>query len=107
VGRYQKGKTYLDISQARDGEWQWHQLGHMQVCTSIQTNNNASTQPLSFFTGRIPFLPPKQQRQSIKRDTETILTKNCECATLTATINYHRIKTSVTATLTVSSIKLL
>jgi len=38
--------------------------GHMQVCTSLQTDNQASTPPLSFFTGRMPFLPPNQQRQS-------------------------------------------
>ena len=49
VGRYQKGKTNLDFTEARDSEWQWHQLGHMQVCTSLQTNNHASTPPLSFF----------------------------------------------------------
>ena len=24
--------------EARDREWQWHQLGHMQVCTSLQTD---------------------------------------------------------------------
>ena len=33
--------------EARDSEWQWHQLGHMQVCTSLQTDNHASTSPLS------------------------------------------------------------
>jgi len=47
-----------------NSEWQWHQLGHMQACTSLQTDNNASTQPLTFFTGRMPFLLPNQQRQS-------------------------------------------
>jgi len=36
----------------------------MQVCTSHQTDNHASTPPLSFFTGRMPFLPPNQQRQN-------------------------------------------
>jgi len=36
----------------------------MQVCTSLRTDNHASTSPLSFFTGRMPFLPPNQQRQS-------------------------------------------
>jgi len=61
VGRYQKGKTNLDFTEARDREW--HQLGHMQVCTSLQTDNHASTSPLSFFTGRMPFLPPNQQHQ--------------------------------------------
>ena len=35
VSRYQKGKTNLDFTEARDSERQWHQLGHMQVCTSL------------------------------------------------------------------------
>ena len=64
VSQYQKGKTNLDFTEARDSEWQWHQLGHMQICTLFQTNNHASTPALSFFTGRMPFLPPNQQRQS-------------------------------------------
>jgi len=29
--------------------WQWHQLDHMQIiCTSLQTDNHASTSPLNF-----------------------------------------------------------
>jgi len=31
VSWYQKGKTNLDLTEARDSEWQWHQLGHMQM----------------------------------------------------------------------------
>jgi len=55
--------------------WQWHQLDHMQIiCTSRQTNNHASTTPLSSFcTGRMPFLPPNQQRQGtegVKKKTD-------------------------------------
>jgi len=46
VSQYQKGKTYLNFTEARDSEW------------------HASTPPLSFFTGRMPFLPPNQQCQS-------------------------------------------
>jgi len=48
VSQYQKGKTNLDFTEARDSEWQWHHLGHMQVRTSLQTDNHASTPPLSF-----------------------------------------------------------
>jgi len=48
VSRYQKGKTNLDFTEARDSEWQWHQLGYMQVCISLQTDNHASTPPLGF-----------------------------------------------------------
>ena len=64
LGRYQKGKTNLDFTEARQSEWQWHQLGHKQVCISLQTDNHASTPPLEFFTGQMPFLPPNQQCQS-------------------------------------------
>jgi len=64
VSRYQKGKTNLDFTEARDSKWQWHQLGHTQVCISLQTDDHASIPPLSFFTGRMPFLPPNLQCQS-------------------------------------------
>jgi len=38
--------------------WQWHQWDHMQIiCTSLQTDNHASTSPLSFH-GLMPYLPP-------------------------------------------------
>ena len=60
---YQKGKTSLDFTEARDSEWQWHPLGHMQISTSFQSENHAGTPPL-VFTGRMPFLPPNQQCQS-------------------------------------------
>jgi len=75
VSRYQKGKTNLDFIEARDSEWQWHQLGHMEACTSLQTDNHTSTSSLKFFTGRMPFLPPNQQRQS----TEGILKEHKTC----------------------------
>jgi len=48
VSRYQKGKTNLDFTEERDIEWHWHQLGRMQVCTLLQTDNHAGTPPLSF-----------------------------------------------------------
>jgi len=59
VSRYQKGKTNLDLTEARDSEGQWHQLGHMQVCISLQTDNHASTSPLKFFY-RVDALPAAQ-----------------------------------------------
>jgi len=45
VSQYQKGKTDLDFTEARDSEWQWHQ----QVYTSLQTDNHASIPPLRFY----------------------------------------------------------
>ena len=49
VSQYQKRKTYLDFTEARDSEWQLHQLGRMQMCTLLQTDNHATTPPLSFY----------------------------------------------------------
>jgi len=63
VSWYQKGKTNQDFAEARDSEWQWHQLAHMQDCTSLHTDNHASTHH-SVFYSLMPFLPPNQQRQS-------------------------------------------
>jgi len=51
VSQYQTGKTNLDFTEARDSEWQWHQLGNMQVCTLLQTDNHASTSLLGFLQG--------------------------------------------------------
>jgi len=40
VIRYQKGKTNLDFTGARDSEWQWHQLDDRQVCPSCRPTNS-------------------------------------------------------------------
>jgi len=49
VSRYQKGKTNLAFTEARDSEWQWHQLGHMQVCTSLQTDTTPALHRSVFY----------------------------------------------------------
>jgi len=68
VGRYQKGKTNLDFTEARDSEWQWHQLGHMQVCTLLQTDNHASTPPLSFLQAGCPSCRPTNSVKALKEN---------------------------------------
>ena len=66
VGRYQKGKTNLDFTGARHSEWQWHTLGHMQVCTSLQTATHASTPPLSFLQAVCPSCRPTNGVKALK-----------------------------------------
>ena len=66
VSRYQKGKTNLDFTEARDSEWQWHQLGHMQACCSLQTDNHASTPPLSFIQAGCPYCCPTNSVEALK-----------------------------------------
>ena len=48
MSRYQKGKTNLDFTEARDSEWQWHQH-HVQVCTSLQTDDHATPHNSVFY----------------------------------------------------------
>ena len=79
-----KGKTNLDFTEARDSEWQWNQLDHMQVCTLLQTDNHTSTPPLCFLTGRMPFLPPNQQCQSTEGTAA-----GCNSRLITVTIRYE------------------
>jgi len=68
VGLYQKGKTNLDFTEARDSEWQWHQLGYMQVCTSLQADNMPALQHSVFC--RPDALPAaNQQCQSTEGNT--------------------------------------
>jgi len=64
VSRYQKSKTNLDFTEARDSEWQWHQLGHMQVYTLLQTD--ASTPPLSFLQAGCPSCRPTNSVKALK-----------------------------------------
>ena len=66
VSRYQKGKTNLDFTEARDSQWQWHQLGHMQVCTLLQTDNHASTPLLSFLQAGCPSCRPTNSIKALK-----------------------------------------
>jgi len=66
VSQYQKGKTNLDFTEARDSECQWHQLGHMQGCTSLHTDNHASTPPLSFLQAGCPSCCPTNSVKALK-----------------------------------------
>jgi len=38
-----------DKERLEQEKWQWHQLGHMQVCTSLQTDNHTSTHRSVFY----------------------------------------------------------
>jgi len=77
VSWYQKGKTSLDLNEARDDGvlmmgWQLHQLDHMQtICTSLQTDNHTNTSSLSLYRpDALPDTQPtvsKHRRQKHKK----------------------------------------
>jgi len=65
VSRHQKVKPIWILLEQEMMRWQWHQLDHMEIiCASLKTDNHASTSPLGYFTGWMPFLPPNQQCQT-------------------------------------------
>jgi len=72
MSRYQKGKTNLDFTEARDSEWQWHQPGHVQVCISLhQADNHASTQHhSSFIQAGCPSCCPTNSVKALKAISE-------------------------------------
>jgi len=72
----------------------------MQVCTSLQTDNHANTPPLSFFTGRMPFLPPNQQRQSTEGQAQAATFTEIECSLISAMSDAQRLILSQTASQT-------
>jgi len=66
ASRYQKVKTNLDFTEARDSEWQWNQLGRMQVSTSLQTDNHASTPPCSCLQAGCPSCRPTNSIKALQ-----------------------------------------
>ena len=66
VSRYQKGKTSLDFSEARDSEWQWHQLGHMQVCTCCRQTTTPAPHHSCFLQAGCPSCHPTNSVKALK-----------------------------------------
>jgi len=66
VSRYQKGKTNLDFPEARDSEWQWNPLGHMQVCTSLLTDNTPAPHHSVFLQAGCPSCRPTNSVKALK-----------------------------------------
>jgi len=58
VSWYQKFKINLDFTEARDSEWQLHQLGYMQVCISLQTSTPAPHHLLFYRPDALPAAQP-------------------------------------------------
>ena len=66
VSRYQKGKTNLDFIEGRDREWQWHLLGRMQVCTSLQTDNHPAPHQSVFLQTGCPSCRPTNSVKALQ-----------------------------------------
>ena len=69
-------RDYLDFTEERDNQWQRHQLGHMQVCTSLQTDNHTSTPPLSFLQAGCPSCRPTNSAKALKVHLQQWMTGN-------------------------------
>ena len=93
VSRYQKGKTSLDLNEARDDGvwgWQWHQLDHMQTtCTSLQRDNRTSTSSAnSYRPGALPDAQPTASKHC--RQKQALSTSSKSAHLQQTTIRHHR-----------------
>jgi len=75
ISQYQKGKTNLDFTEARDSEWQWHRTDHMQICISLETDNHTSTPPLRFLQTVCPSCRPTNSIKALKAQLTTTSNK--------------------------------
>jgi len=70
VIRYQEGKTDLDFTEARDSDWQWHQLG---ICKSAlrcrQITTPAPHHSVFYMPDAVPAAQPTASKQK-KREKE-------------------------------------
>jgi len=67
VSQYQKGKTNLDSAEAREGKWQWHQLGH--ICKSAPRSRQITTPAphySSFLQAGCPSCHPTNSVKAVK-----------------------------------------
>jgi len=80
VSRYQKGKISLDFTEARDSEWQWHQLG--SAPRSRQTTTPAPHHSV-FYTPND--LPAKNSVKALK----AIITRLDSIKNISWTISVH------------------
>jgi len=71
--------TNLDLLE-QETEWQWHQLGHMQICTLTQIHKHASIPPLSFLQVGCPFCSPTNSVKSTEWvSTYGVFLEICQC----------------------------
>jgi len=82
---------------ARDSEWQLHQLGDMQICTSPQTDSHASIPPLSFLQAWYPSCHPTN---SIK----TLLTYTVHIAVKQLLKSFYPVTISASLSINIASI---
>ena len=80
VSRYQKGKTNLDFTEARDSEWQWHQLG---MCKSAPRSRQITTPAphcSDFLQAGCPSCRPTNSVKALKAPTLLSAIKTVKCA---------------------------
>ena len=66
VIRYQKGEINVDFTEARDSEWQWHQLGHMQVASRSRQITTPVPHHSSFLQAGCPSCHPTNSVKALK-----------------------------------------
>ena len=73
VSRHQKDKPFWILREQEMLGWQWHELDHMQIiCTSLQTDNRASTPITQFLEARCLSCHPTNGIKALKANVSDI-----------------------------------
>jgi len=93
VSRYQKGKTNLDFTEARDSEWQWHQLRHnyanLHLAPDRQITMPAAHHSVFYRPGALPAAQPTVS----KHRRQIIVIEKCPEKSFRLSVNYCRTNT--------------
>jgi len=66
VSQYQEGKTNLDFTEARDSEWQWHQLGTCKSAPHSRQITMPTPHHSSFLQAGCPSCHPTNSVKALK-----------------------------------------
>ena len=67
VSRYQEGETDLDFTQARDSEWEWHQMSYIcKFAPSYRQITMPAPHYSVFLQARCPFCCPTNRVKALK-----------------------------------------
>jgi len=66
VSRYKEGKTNLDFTEARDSEWQWHQLGTCKSAPRSRQVTMPTPHHSSFLQAGCPSCRPTNSVKALK-----------------------------------------
>ena len=88
VSRYQRGKTNLDFTEARDSEWLWHQLGHSKSASHSRQTTTPAPHHSIFLQAGYPSCHPTNSVKALQALPKKVDLKQCANYRTIALVSY-------------------